>query len=271
MDETRRFLRALARAYGGAVIFALPLFMTMEMWALGFTMGRWQMFALLILTLPLLVGLSYHSGFERTFSLKNDVVDAFVAFAVGATTAVAMLYLLGVIDWSMPAGEVLGKVTVQTVPGSIGALLAHSQFGESDDEQKKEREPPSYGGELFLMAAGALFLAFNVAPTEEVLLIAARITPWHALAIALVSITALHAFVYAMEFRGQAAVEPDTPLWQLFLRFTVVGYAIALLLSAYILWTFDRLAGLALLPALLSIVVLALPAAVGAAAARLIL
>ena len=35
--------------------------------------------------------------------------------------------------------------------------------------------------------AGAIFLAFNVAPTEEMILLAFRMTAWHALALALVS------------------------------------------------------------------------------------
>ena len=34
----RSFLVALARAFAGALIFGLPLLMTMEMWALGFYM-----------------------------------------------------------------------------------------------------------------------------------------------------------------------------------------------------------------------------------------
>ena len=39
-----------------------------------------------------------------------------------------------------------------------------------------------YGGQLFLMAAGALFLSFNVAPTEEMVLIAYMMSTWHLLA-----------------------------------------------------------------------------------------
>src|SRR5687767_3474728 len=36
----RKFFRGLARAFGGAVLFSLPLLMTMEMWALGFALER---------------------------------------------------------------------------------------------------------------------------------------------------------------------------------------------------------------------------------------
>ncbi|HEV2132091.1 MAG TPA: DUF2391 family protein, partial [Longimicrobiaceae bacterium] len=128
-----------------------------------------------------------------------------------------------------------------------------------------------YGGEIFLMAVGALFLAFNLAPTEEMVLIAYKMTEWHAIALAIISLLLMHAFVYALEFRGQAPVPPDTPWWSTFLRLTVVGYAIALLMSVYVLWTFGRLEGLSLEAMAIATVVLSFPAALGAAATRLIL
>jgi uncharacterized membrane protein len=55
------------------------------------------------------------------------------------------------------------------------------------------------------------------------------------------------------------------------LRFTAVGYAIALAISCYVLWTFGRFDGLSFSTALGVLVVLGFPAAIGAAAARLIL
>ena len=37
------YARGLARAFGGAILFCLPLLMTMEMWALGFEMDRFRL------------------------------------------------------------------------------------------------------------------------------------------------------------------------------------------------------------------------------------
>lgn len=56
-----------------------------------------------------------------------------------------------------------------------------------------------------------------------------------------------------------------------FVRFTLVSYAIALLISLYALWTFGRLDGLGWPIILATATVLGFPAALGAAAARLIL
>ena len=124
---------------------------------------------------------------------------------------------------------------------------------------------------MFLMVVGALFLAFNVAPTEEMILLAYKMTKWHAIALVVVSLLVMHAFVYSIEFRGQAAVPEGASNWSIFFRFTVAGYALALLISLYVLWTFGRTDGTAIAPIVQMTVVLGFPAAVGAAAARLVL
>jgi uncharacterized membrane protein len=56
-----------------------------------------------------------------------------------------------------------------------------------------------------------------------------------------------------------------------FVRFTIVGYTIALLISLYVLWTFGRLDGAATAEVIRAMLVLGFPAALGASAARLIL
>ena len=121
------------------------------------------------------------------------------------------------------------------------------------------------------MAAGALFLAFNVAPTEEVLIISQRLGGALALLLALVTLLIMHALAYGAAFRGQPLDHAHAPWWSVFARFTVVGYAIAIVLSALLLWTFGRLDAMPAPSAMAAIVVLAFPAAIGAAAARLLL
>jgi putative integral membrane protein (TIGR02587 family) len=260
----------LARAFGGAIIFALPMFMTMEMWFLGFYMDRFRLVLLALLNVPLLTALSYHAGFKETFSLKDDLIDAFVAYAVGMVAAAAVLLLLSVIDFGMPWDEVAGKVLLLAIPGSLGAALAGNQLGSQATEKKKEQDE-TYAGELFLMVAGALFLSFNVAPTEEMVLIAYQMTPWHALALTFASLLLMHAFVYTVEFKGQSVLQPGTPQWSAFLRFTIVGYALVLLVSLYMLWTFGRTDGTNFAEIINTATVLTFPGAIGAAAARLIL
>src|SRR5688500_4456057 len=93
--ETRHFAIGLARAFGGAVIFGLPMLMTMEMWWLGSTMDPLRLALLVLLAIPLLVGLSHVSGFEETFGVVDDTADAFVACVVGFIVAAGVLALFG--------------------------------------------------------------------------------------------------------------------------------------------------------------------------------
>jgi putative integral membrane protein (TIGR02587 family) len=267
----RAFAIGIARAFGGALIFSLPILMTMEMWWLGFSVHGFKLVLLLLLTVPLLIGLSHYMGFEETFGLKDDALDALVALAVGFVAGALTLSLFSVIEPGMSAHEILGKISIQAVPGSIGAMFAQSELGVTDATKERKKRHAGYGGEIFIMAAGALFLAFNVAPTEEMMLIAHQMSPWHSIALLLVSILIIHAFVYTLEFQGTPSIPAGSPFWSVFLRFTIVGYAIALLMSSYMLWTFGRTDGLALHQTVSILIVLGFPSAVGAAAARLIL
>jgi putative integral membrane protein (TIGR02587 family) len=267
----RSFLVPLARAFAGALIFGLPLLMTMEMWALGFYMQPLRLALFLVLMFPLLVVLDYYAGFEESAGWQHLVLSACVAYAVAFVAAAAGLVLLGVLRPGMSLEEIVGKVSLQAIPASIGAMLARSQLGEREEQKDEERRRDTYHGELFLATVGALFLAFNVAPTEEVVLISTMMSGWHALALIVVSLAIMHAFVYAVEFRGQTSLHPELSVWSEFLRLTVVAYALALLVCLYVLWSFGRSDGLALGELLMQTVVLGFPAAIGAAAARLIL
>jgi putative integral membrane protein (TIGR02587 family) len=267
--QEEHYVRALGRAFAGAVIFAFPLLMTMEMWELGFYMSRHRLVLFVLVTLPMLVLLSYYSGFQRTHCWRDDIMDALTAYAVGFLASAALLLLFGIVQWNMPASEIVGKIVLQSVPASIGAMLARRQLGEGDGPDEEERKEATYLGELFLMSVGALFVGFNVAPTEEMVLISYKMTAWHTAALALLSIGVMHAFVYTVGFEGQESMG-DSPPHSAFLRFTLVGYGLALLISLYLLWTFERTAGMSASELVRTVVVLGFPGALGAATARLI-
>jgi len=270
MTGNVRYALGLARAAGGAIIFALPILMTFEMWTLGFTIDPARLLLLLVLLVPVLALLSYHAGFETTATWRDDAIDAVVAYGIAFCASAGVLWLLGVITSATGAQDAVGKVAVQTVPASIGAMLARTLLaGEHADADR--RAQTTYGGEMFLMAIGALFLGFSVAPTDEVVMIAFQLSPAKTIALVMVSLVLMHAFVYAVEFRGQAARAGHVSAAAEFLRLTIPGYAIALLTSGYLLWTFGRADGLHAAEFVRAAVVLGFPAAIGAASARLIL
>lgn len=259
----------LLRGIGGALIFALPMLMTMEMWALGVTLDRWRMLALLVGAFPLLMLLSHEIGFESTRDWFEDARDAAIAYGIGILTSSSIMALLAIFGGPLTPGETAGKIALQTVPAALGALLGRAQFGTSGDDPGDRDE--TFTGELLIMAAGALFLSFNIAPTEEMQLISFRMSGWHALVLIPLSLGIMHAFVFAASFKGGSEIAPDTPWWSAFLRFTVSGYVVALAISFAVLWLLGQLDGMSFERALRVIVVLGFPAAIGAAAARLIL
>jgi putative integral membrane protein (TIGR02587 family) len=270
--SNRAYAVGLARAFGGALLFALPLLMTMEMWALGFYVHPGRLLLFLALNFLVLVGLSRFGGFERTASLFEDVLDALAAIAVAIIASAAILTLFGILTWDMKLDEIAGKVAIQAVPCSFGAMLARKQLsgGDTSDDEIQAERTAGYAGQLFLMLAGALFLAFNVSPTEEMILISYMMTPWQAFLLILASIAVLDGFVYALGFAGQRD-RPQGISWaSSFVRFSLVGYGIALLVSLYVLWTFGRSDGIPMAQLAITIVVLAFPAALGAAIARLV-
>ncbi|MBW3551468.1 MAG: TIGR02587 family membrane protein [Proteobacteria bacterium] len=270
---SRRYATSLARAFAGAILFAFPLIMTMEMWWLGFYMDRQRLLILLVVTFALLVPLSRLVGFERTSSRSQDIMDSFVAIGVGVIASATLLLVFGLLEAGMSLDEIVGKIAVQAAPASIGAMVARGQLGSDADpgQQDAKEQQAGYGGQLLLMAAGAVFLAFNVAPTEEMVLIAFKMSPLQGIALVLLSIAFMHAFVYALDFRGKEAFPEQMGFVEGVLSYSIAGYGIAVLVSVYVLWTFGRTDGAAIADIVMMTVVLAFPAALGAAAARLII
>lgn len=270
MDANVGYGRALSRAFGGALLFSFPLPMTMEMWSLGMAVERWRLLVFLLLTIPMLIGLSYFAGFEATFRLKDEVLDALAAFGVGFLLSAGLLAIFGVLRLhEIGTQSAVGKVALCAVPAAVGALLAGKQLGEhGPGEREKAQAGPL--GELFLMAVGAAFLAFNVAPTEEMILIAYQMGSVGTLLLMVISIALLHLFVYQLGFPGEARRREAGGFGRTFVAFTAPGYGVALLMSLYLLWTFGRTDGIALHEIATMTIVLGFPAAIGAATARLV-
>ncbi len=258
--------RGVGRAAAGALLFALPLFMTMEVWQLAVSIPRPRLAVLLGVTIAVTVLLSYHLGFRRRSPRWRDaLVDAGVALLVGFGIAALIMWLLHVVEPGQPVANVAATVALAGLPAAIGASFARSQLGDDDEA---DREEQSYRHELFLMTIGAIVFGANIAPTEEVVLIASMMSELSVLALLAVELAVMHAFVYGVGFRG-GSQSPDG-FWVAFRQFTLVGYVLAFIVSAFVLWSFGRFDDTAVAVCVIETVVLCLPASVGAAAARLI-
>jgi putative integral membrane protein (TIGR02587 family) len=268
LDANTKYAEGLGRALLGASLFALPLYMTMEMWQFGFAMERVRLAALLMAVFPILVGLSYFAGFERAFGVVDHLLDAFAAIAVAAFAGACVLALIGVLAPGQSFGEWLGKIAVVTFPGAIGALLADKQMaGGGARDLDADR---SYLGRVFLMAVGALFVALNVAPTEEMTLIAHQISPLHAAILAIVSVGMLHALLFWVDLPGRDTRRGPNGFFSILLRYSFAGYGVCALCSLLLLWAFGRTDGVGLGELIEFVVVLSFPAVLGAGLAHFV-
>ena len=271
---TAVFVVDLARAYGSAILFSFPILMTMEMWWQGFSMSATRLLIFTLVAIPLLLGLSYYDGFEGTFTILDDVRETLIAYFVGFTASALLLYLFGVLKSEMSWDERIGKIAVQAVTASLGAMFAQSLLGGGDieDNSAERKRSASYLGQLFLTVVGALFLSMSVAPTEEMVLIAFQMNHWHTLGLIVVTLFVMHAFITAAERKAEEEGDAvETSQISLFARYTVVGYAVVLAISYYALWTFGSLEGMAFPEQLEAVIVLGFPAGLGGSASRLIL
>src|SRR5918993_1641193 len=143
--SNRDYAIGLARAFAGALIFGLPLLMTMEMWALGFYAHPARLLLFYAVNFLILVGLSRFGGFERTANLFEDLLDALAALAVAILASALILALFGILTPEMKLDEWVGKIAIQSIPCSFGAMLARKQLsgGESAEDAIRPSAPPA--------------------------------------------------------------------------------------------------------------------------------
>jgi putative integral membrane protein (TIGR02587 family) len=258
----------LARGFGGAVLFSFPMLMTMEMWSLGVSLRPVRLMLFVTVHLLLLAGMASYARHDGSVATRKDALDAFAAYGVGVLASAAVLLLFGVVGPGMSADAINRVISIQAAPASFGAMVAHLELDEPA-AKLGPAHPHGPASSAFLMAVGALYLCSSLAATEEMMLIAHKMSVWQ--------IAGLMAFSMAMMLLfDQLAVQegrkrqPARSIWSASIALTLTGYSIALLISLYILWTFGRTDGLAVGQLVKEMSVLGFPAALGAGAARLL-
>ena len=162
----------------------------------------------------------------------------------------------------------LAPLRFKAVRAAFGAMVAHLEIDEPA-ASIGPAHPHGFASSAFLMAVGSLYLCSSLASTEEMMLIAYKMSVWQ--------IGGLMAFsLVMMQLFDEYAIEQDLggaggeSAWSTSLAMTAIGYTIALVISLYILWTFGRTDGLTFAQLVKETIVLGFPAALGAGAARLL-
>jgi putative integral membrane protein (TIGR02587 family) len=281
-EEGQDLLRGIA---GGAII-GMPLLFTMEMWQHGMTLSEGHLLGILGAALCLNFLFSLVSGLRESDTPQEALFGAVTAMGIAVLLSGAILWLIGAFAAEMAWSERVGMVVVEAAGVSLGVSFANAyrgrsrtgEEGQQDEETDRPTAPPEDPRRQQLHAdltdlgatlAGATLFALNVAPTEEVLLIAARLGPWDQIALLGATLLLCYIILFASGFK-ERRVYVDT-LFQHPLAETVM----ACVLSLGVAWVLLLLLGMREVSShpsttVAATVVLGTVASVGGAAGRLI-
>jgi putative integral membrane protein (TIGR02587 family) len=259
------------RAAAGGLFIGLPLLWTMEMWEHGATMPPLKLLLLFGLAYAIVVGFNSVSGFRRERTRVELLVDAVQGMGLSIAVAAAMLYVLGRLEPELGLPTLVGRIGLLSIPVAFGTALATAVLGEP--EEGGGREPVEPTGRLFVAAGGALYFALNVAPTDEVRILGSEADVPLLLFVIVASLVISLGIVFVVELpggrggstRSRGGGPIDRPVGE-----TIAAYAIALLVSLVLIFSFGLSDGLGLQGLAGHVVMLGTLAAFGSAAARLL-
>lgn len=278
-------LQEYGRGIAGGLLFSLPLLYTMEVWWHGFTAPPELLLIYLVITFGLLLGYNRYSGMHHDARFHEVAIDSVEEMGLGLLLAAGILYLLGQIEPGMSFDEILGKIVVEAMTIAIGISVGTAQLGSQESSPNSRsamhgaREPqeanrpagrPDAWGQLILGFCGAILFAANVAPTEEIVVIAFKASSGRLLGVSLLSLTLCALVLFYSDFVASKRHVQAEGTFRIAYG-VVVSYALALTAAALMLGFFGRFAGQAWGIMLAETVVLAFPASLGASAGRLLI
>lgn len=285
-------LQAIMRAAAGSFLFGIPLLYTVEVWAIGSSTNALRLLAVQAVTFVVVLLLTQIEGFRRSLSIKplETVLESIEAVGIGIICAAIALLLLRRITLETPLSEALGKLIFEGVPFSLGVTLARSTLERRKPQQRRTLNADSVlklnlrntvqksvgsalGNTLVdidVTLIGAIVIAFSIAPTEEIAIIAAGMPSWWLLIVMGASLLISYIIVFASGFTDRTErtqrgllLSPVTE--------TLLAYIVVLAASMMMLVFFQQLSGSDPWQEWLSnIIVLGLPASVGGAAGRIL-
>ncbi|HUF62915.1 MAG TPA: TIGR02587 family membrane protein [Verrucomicrobiales bacterium] len=263
------------RGIAGGLIFSLPLIYTMEVWWAGFVLNPSRILLYVISTFGLLLLYNRFAGLRRDASMVEVAIDSVEEMGIGLILAALILWLTGQIDLQTEILEMTGKVVMEAMTVAIGVSVGSSQLGGDDGGDEgvsghDEKEESKYVPQAAIALCGAILFAANIAPTEEVAIIAMESPPWKILLLALGSVLAAAAVLhYSGMYGAERHVAKDTLFLKV--RGLLTTYAVALAGAAACLHFFGGFDGQPLGIALSMCVVAGVPATLGASAGRLLI
>ncbi len=265
--------RDLARALTGALIFAVPMIFTLEMWSIAAELPIWKVLALIAIAFPINIGLSYYAGFKQDPTLRGAVDQAIEVLAIGAVIGGTLLFVLQRISPGDSLAMTFRSIALQAVPLSIGASIANSLFSayqqdEPDDDTESQPGMTALLMDIGITMIGGLFIGFGIIPTDEIQLLAAELNGRHLILLILAALIISYIIVFATQAEGNS---PQAAYHRAFPE-TIMSYVVSLFVAVLTLFLLGRLEFHDPLTWNLTLaVVLAFPVTIGGAAGRLVL
>lgn len=292
-------MREYGRGIAGGLLVSLPLLYTQEVWHAGFSWHPARLILYVVATFVLLLGYNRYAGLHADASFAEVAIDSVEEMGLGMLIAALILWLIGRVTLDRDVSEVIGQIVMEAMQVAVGVSIGTAQLGEGsprdgsdggrDQKQKKHRggeqsgwdsegetpsrerrDAPGFRAQAVIAICGAVLIAGNVAPTDEITIIAITSSPWRILALAALSIAIAISILYFSEFRGSKHLSSNRT-WSNIITGAVLTYAVALATSAAMLWFFDRFEHNAIGICIAQTVVLAVAASLGASAGRLLL
>lgn len=280
-------LRAILRGAAGSFLFGIPLLYTVEVWAIGSATDSIRLLVVQAVTFVVVLLLTQIEGFRRSLSINpiETVLESIEALGIGIICAAIALLLLRRITLETPLSEALGKLIFEGVPFSLGVTLARSTLDRRrpntrrslDAQQTLLPTAVSFRGvisdtlaDIDATIIGAIVIAFSIAPTEEIAIIASALPSLWLLLIMGASLLISYVIVFASGFTDRSE-RAQRGLLLSPLTETLLTYIVVLAASTLMLVFFQQLSGNDPWQEWLgNIIVLGLPASVGGAAGRIL-
>lgn len=306
VQTNKETLKEYGRGIIGGLLFSLPLIYTMEVWWSGFNAPPEYLLSCVVVTYLLLLGYNRYAGMKKDSSFREICFESVEELALAVIVSFLFLLLLSRIDFGMSWDEIIGKVIVESMIVAIGISVGTAQLGgdeedseESDSDQESQSGVESGAGpetrdvskskgklasgketdkeknndsanfkRVVLSICGSVLFASSVAPTEEILMIAVGVNDVELLLMVIISLILGGIIIYFSEFRGSPKERPG--VFKMLLDLAVM-YCIALIVSFAFLSFFGRVQDYGLEIVIAQLVVLGIPAALGASAGRFLI
>lgn len=270
-DAEQDELACLVRGACGALLFAIPILYTAEVWWLAHSTPAWKIGLFYLLGYVLCVGLNLFSGFRAADTFQDYLEDAVTALGASSLVAVLMLWVMGLAPPEIPLSSLVKQVMILAVPTSIGFSLARSLLGGDRHAPPRLRGVKADFADFGMTIVGGVFLGLSVAPTEEILMIASQGSWIHGLALTAISLVVSYALIFMADLSGQSNRLAAEGILQSPWGETIMSYGLSLLVALVLLWFMGFLSeGMSVYQVIQMMLVLGLPCTIGGAAGRLV-